>query len=919
MAHVRHLLHSSQQKNGDRKTSNGRVLLLTLPNQTTRNSTNLAMPFRAPPKLLTYITSIPFADFKRYCGEKLGISCTRVFTLSGGEVDTVSQLEKDDTLICSSGETYLAPEVKQFEKKYRESRNSSPPPSSVKNIPINRSKSITGNQSGVVTKKSALNRFKSVVRRVQQNRGKHMGTTNRSPSSSSSSTVIVPISNSGSSSISNSSIGSNNSNGSHSSGSHAINNRSNTTSINHHTLSASKRAAAGEHSFNNNNNNNNNNSEDINSWSSCDAEGSSNANDDENYGSVEGRRRSSVWDTDEISTFNYKRTQVNAKRKKKLQERGRALYPFILCWETIRSKFVSIEGGTSEDDPVREVFAPPLIYPEHPYRLGWDCILTLLVIYYSLAVPLRLAFTLAHPSDGETIFDIICSFLFIIDIGLNFCTAIKIRGVTITDHKVIARVYLKSWFIIDFISSLPVDLIFLGQTMNGDDASSSLTDSFKMLKSLRIFKLLRVLRLQRIINRLETHHHVDPSLLRMGKLIGILITTWHWLGCSYWGTAEFEFGYSRVTDDAWIPPPHVWQADNLGTQYAFAFFWAVVVTSGIGWDIIPSTSLQIVFTTFAIVTGLLIYAIIIGSASTLLANIDSIESERRSKMNEVKSLLRNRHVPKTLSAEIFEFYEYLLSCNNSSIDEYSILSELPQSLRSRLNIAINRQIIKSIPVFGGCSDSAMALLIEQLYQLVILPGEYVMEQGMQGNEMYFVVRGKLQVLRDTEQGHRITMAKRGEGDFFGEIALFENLPRGASVKAITYCDLLTLPREGFEYLKIHFPGIMDNMRSAADRRKQTIDFCVRASSLKASGEHAENEDNESGNSAKSEYVSGCEIVEDLEDAEEKVKDLKDAEKGEKCENTKNTGIHSTCNDKIKFAEDLSFFLRETELSTSYAS
>ena len=45
---------------------------------------------------------------------------------------------------------------------------------------------------------------------------------------------------------------------------------------------------------------------------------------------------------------------------------------------------------------------------------------------------------------------------------------------------------------------------------------------------------------------------------------------------------------------------------------------------------------------------------------------------------------------------------------------------------------------------------------------------------MPGNEMYFVVRGKLQVLRDTKQGHRITMAKRSEGEFFGEIALFED-------------------------------------------------------------------------------------------------------------------------------------------------
>ena len=98
-----------------------------------------------------------------------------------------------------------------------------------------------------------------------------------------------------------------------------------------------------------------------------------------------------------------------------------------------------------------------------------------------------------------------------------------------------------------------------------------------------------------------------------------------------------------------------------------------------------------------------------------------------------------------------------------------------------------------------------------------------MEQGTVGHEMYFVVRGKLQVLRDTEAGYRIMLANRGEGDFFGEIALFEDTYRSASVKAMTYCDLLTLPREGFEFIQLHFPNISATLARAARRRKQTID------------------------------------------------------------------------------------------------
>jgi hypothetical protein len=150
------------------------------------------------------------------------------------------------------------------------------------------------------------------------------------------------------------------------------------------------------------------------------------------------------------------------------------------------------------------VVRPPIFYPDNTYRGLWDCMLTVLVIYYSLAVPLRMAFELASPSKAENIFDILFSFLFIFDIGLNFCTAIKVRGTTIMDHKVIARHYLRSWFLIDFVSSIPVDLIFINADTDGVQGADAM-DINKLFKMLRIFKLLRVLRLQVRVETVVVH------------------------------------------------------------------------------------------------------------------------------------------------------------------------------------------------------------------------------------------------------------------------------------------------------------------------------------------------------------------------------------------------------------------------------
>ena len=56
--------------------------------------------------------------------------------------------------------------------------------------------------------------------------------------------------------------------------------------------------------------------------------------------------------------------------------------------------------------------------------------------------------------------DLVIDFLFIFDISLNFFTAIEDdNGELITNHKTIILAYIKSWFLIDILSSVPISLI----------------------------------------------------------------------------------------------------------------------------------------------------------------------------------------------------------------------------------------------------------------------------------------------------------------------------------------------------------------------------------------------------------------------------------------------------------------------------
>jgi len=83
----------------------------------------------------------------------------------------------------------------------------------------------------------------------------------------------------------------------------------------------------------------------------------------------------------------------------------------------------------------------------------------IVIIFISITVPYRIAFEDVAPPAwfyADTILD----FLFIIDLILNFFSAIETdNGEIIVEHKKIALIYLKGWFMIDLTSSIPISLI----------------------------------------------------------------------------------------------------------------------------------------------------------------------------------------------------------------------------------------------------------------------------------------------------------------------------------------------------------------------------------------------------------------------------------------------------------------------------
>ncbi|MDE0883908.1 MAG: Crp/Fnr family transcriptional regulator [Myxococcota bacterium] len=84
--------------------------------------------------------------------------------------------------------------------------------------------------------------------------------------------------------------------------------------------------------------------------------------------------------------------------------------------------------------------------------------------------------------------------------------------------------------------------------------------------------------------------------------------------------------------------------------------------------------------------------------------------------------------------------------------------------------------------------------------------EELFHQGSQGSRLYIVVRGRLKVLTTSSEGDEIVFNILGPGEVIGELAILNDMPRTATVRAIEVCELLSLhQRDLLAFLEDH-PG-----------------------------------------------------------------------------------------------------------------
>ncbi len=98
-------------------------------------------------------------------------------------------------------------------------------------------------------------------------------------------------------------------------------------------------------------------------------------------------------------------------------------------------------------------------------------------------------------------------------------------------------------------------------------------------------------------------------------------------------------------------------------------------------------------------------------------------------------------------------------------------------------------LLQDMSIFGAVKSDSLALLLERAHTLHVPKGDYFFREGDEGTSLYVLERGCVTIVK-TWQGTDYVIHSLERGDFFGEIALLDFMPRSASVIAEEDCQAL---------------------------------------------------------------------------------------------------------------------------------
>ncbi|GMH41134.1 hypothetical protein BSKO_09044 [Bryopsis sp. KO-2023] len=438
------------------------------------------------------------------------------------------------------------------------------------------------------------------------------------------------------------------------------------------------------------------------------------------------------------------------------------------------------------------------------------------------------------------ILELVVDVSFAHDIYLNFRTSYyDEEGELIERRVMIARNYFKGWFGVDLMSVLPFDVLLA--VSNEDGAATKLLEMSRIIKAVKILRLLKavkmmkLLRLPQLLDVLE--RLLGKPMFRLLRFLFAVIILSHWSACFFYYMAYLQPS-SRTT---WLNKAEMETASNT-EKYVTSLYWAFATMTSVGYGDVVAVTINEKFTAIVcMIVGVTVFAYLMGAVTSLLGALNSSQARIAAKKQRVDDFLRARKVPQIMANKIRQFYSYIVDKEVRN-DETDIIAGLPNKLRTEVILYLFRETLEKVLYFENKAPKFIAELVMMMKIEFYAPEDFVVVQGEQSTEMYFVGEGTL-AIRDygnienlpkiLYSGENVNVEFKHlgfihAGSQFGEYACLTMEPRTATVVAHTFVELHSLSRAALQEVMGRWPEygnemthhMMKQSRATKDKKRK---------------------------------------------------------------------------------------------------
>jgi len=139
-------------------------------------------------------------------------------------------------------------------------------------------------------------------------------------------------------------------------------------------------------------------------------------------------------------------------------------------------------------------------------------------------------------------------------------------------------------------------------------------------------------------------------------------------------------------------------------------------------------------------------------------------------------------------------------------------------------------LLRAVPVFSDLGEDELARVADVAVPRQFVAGEVVFREGDESSTCYVVRQGRARAVREHPDGRSITLANFGPGDIFGELAMFDDERRSATIETLEDTEAIAiLGGEMRRLLSEHAEIAVKMLASLGRRLRETNERLARQS------------------------------------------------------------------------------------------